>query len=291
MLLSKKKETPVISKRLLNELSYNTMKAMGDLNTTQFIKVMRMTDPTPVLNILKKKIVELPDRNLLRRIADNSNGEVSYKLLYNLCGYSESDPEEDRSWMNFVPKRGEIYNVDLGKFGIDSEQQGKRPFLVVSNNKGNTYGGIVVGLPITKIKKGIGMKKIHVPIGREFNMEHDSFALCENICSISKRRFFHNGGIPYKITTLPDFKMKEIQISLEFELGFEELFFDEDKIFKLIEHIRFLQAMNNKKSSTFIEIINQKMNELIEYCGKHGKNLKMVMQEYERVNGYVSQVV
>jgi len=33
------------------------------------------------------------------------------------------------------------------------------------------------------------------------------------------------------------------------------------------------------------------MNELIEYCSKHGKNLKMVMQEYDRINGYVSQVV
>jgi len=289
MLLLKKKEMPKISERLLKELSYNTMKAMGDLNTTQFIKVMRMTDPAPLLNILKKKIVELPDRNLLRRIADNSNGEVSYKLLYNLCGYSESDPEEDRSWMNFVPKRGEIYNVDLGKFGIDSEQQGRRPFLVISNNKGNTYGGIIVGLPITKIKKG--MKKIHVPIGKEFGLEFDSFALCENIDSISKRRFFFNGGIPYKITTLPDFKMKEIQISLEFELGFEELYFDEDRTFKLIEHIRLLQTMNNKKSPSFIEIINQKMNELIEYCSKHGKNLKMVMQEYDRINGYVNQAM
>jgi mRNA interferase MazF len=39
-------------------------------------------------------------------------------------------------------RRGDIYHVDLGD-GVGSEQQGKRPVLVISNDVGNSKAPIV----------------------------------------------------------------------------------------------------------------------------------------------------
>jgi len=285
MFLLGKKDKPKVDERLLKELAYSVLKAKGtDRDVTQFANAMRLTDPTPIVDILKRKIVELPDRKLLRRIADNSFGRITFRLLYDICGYHEFDKEEDCSYKNFIPKRSQIYTVDLGMYRCGCEQQGKRPFLVISNDKGNKYGNIIVGLPLTTKCKNT---MLHIPIGKEFGLAEKSYAMVEQIISIDKSRFCFNGGIPYKIATLPEFKMKEVQQKLEFELGFESLMFDEGKAFELIRHIKLLQNMNNKKSSNFIEIINEKMGELIDYCGKHGKNLKIVMQEYDKINDYV----
>ena len=280
-----KKETKeiVVDKKLKKELAFLVFKAKGRLDIEQFAKNMKLFDHVPIENLLKGNYSVLPDRGLLRKISDYSEGRISYKLLYDLCGYSEYDPEEDRSWAKWVPRWGEVYMCDLG-VGEDSIQGGKRNVLIIQNNKANQHSPNATILTISsKCKFNPFM---HISLGKELGFELESYCLTEMPLTISKRRFFYN-KIPYKITKLPDFKMKEIQVGLEKQFGFLPLYFDEEHAFDLIKHIKLLeQNVRIKKSHNLIDILNQKMDDLKEYCSKYHKNYKILLQEYDRINNY-----
>ena len=285
-----KKETKeiVVDKKLKKELAFLVFKAKGRLDIEQFAKNMKLFDHVPIENLLKGNYSVLPDRGLLRKISDYSEGRISYKLLYDLCGYSEYDPEEDRSWAKWVPRWAEVYMCDLG-VGEDSLQGGKRNVLIIQNNKGNQYSPNVSILPISsKCKFNPFM---HILLEKELGFEMDSYALSEMPLTISKRRFFYN-KIPYKITKLPDFKMKEIQVGLEKQFGFLPLYFDVEHAFELVRHIKNLE--NNikiKKSHNLVDIMEGKLKELIEYCSKYKKNHQHYLQEYDRINNYAVQAI
>lgn len=120
-----------------------------------------------------------------------------------------------QDWKNWKPNRGEIYLVDLGDGNIDCEQQGLRPFLLISNNIGNTNGSIVVGCPISTARKVL---PIHVPISSDCGMRFDSYIMTEHIRSISKRRFFSK-GTPILVGVLSEKKTKEVEYAIKLELG------------------------------------------------------------------------
>ena len=289
ILFNKKKvSTPapidINMERIKKELTYVTKVAINNRTVSQFAKEMNMIDVKPIMDLINKNYSELPSRILLKKIASNSRGLVTWKNLYGICGYSESDPEENRSWENHIFKRGEIYTVDLGNYGEGSEQQNKRPFLIISNNKGNKYGSILVGCPLTtKFKNPL----LHIPVGTEYGVREKSFVMAEHIRSIDKRRTLYNGGIPFKITTLPDLLMLKVQHALEFELGFEPLMFDESKAFSMIEKIKILQQnIASKKSNNLTGLFKEKLNELIIYCKKYSKDYQYYLQEYDRINNY-----
>jgi len=295
MILFNKKKTniPVTvdinMERIKKELAYATKVAVGYNRTiSQFIKVMNMVDEKPIISIINQKYNELPDRSLLRKIASCSENRITYQYLYNIVGYSEYDPEEDRSWAKWVPRWAEVYMCDLG-VGEDSIQGGKRCVLIIQNNKGNQHSPNVSILPISsKCKFNPNM---HILLGKEFNFEKESYCLTEMPLTVSKRRFFYN-KIPYKITKLPDFKMKEIQVGLEKQFGFLPLYFDVEHAFELVKHIKNLE--NNikiKKSHNLVDIMEGKLKELIEYCSKYKKNHQHYLQEYDRINSYAVQAI
>jgi len=292
ILFNKKKISTGIDinmERIKKELAYATKVAVGYNRTiSQFIKVMNMVDEKPIISIINQKYNELPNRNLLRKIASNSEGRITYQHLYNIVGYSESDPEEDRSWAKWVPRWAEVYMCDLG-VGEDSLQGGKRNVLIIQNNKGNQHSPNLSILPISsKCKFNPFM---HILLEKELGFEMDSYALSEMPLTISKRRFFYN-KIPYKITKLPDFKMKEIQVGLEKQFGFLPLYFDVEHAFELVKHIKNLE--NNikiKKSHNLVDIMEGKLKELIEYCSKYKKNHQHYLQEYDRINSYAVQAI
>ena len=290
ILFNKKKvfaPTPIIADMnmeiIKKSLAYAVKVAIGHRTVLQFTKAMNMVNEKPILDIINKKYNELPNRNLLRKIANASMGKITFQHLYSICGYSESDPEEDRSWAKWIPERGSVYTLDLGA-SEDSIQGSVRPALVMQNDKGNQYSSTTVVIPISSKSKF--SNQIHVLLEKELGFLRDSFCYVEQIKVVSKRRFFYN-SVPHKITTLPDHKLKLIQNALEFELGFEPLYFDEEKIFKLISHIRSLeQNIKIKKSHNLIDILNQKMDDLKKYCDKYRKNHKILLQEYDRINNY-----
>jgi len=124
--------------------------------------------------------------------------------------------QELLNWEKWIPKRGEIYLVDLGnEENMDCEQRGVRPAVILSNDVGNRMSSIVTIAPISTRKKGL---RIHVPVGRETGLKADSFVLTEHIRTVSKRRFFNNN--PVLIGILPQRKIKELEDTIKLELGF-----------------------------------------------------------------------
>lgn len=92
---------------------------------------------------------------------------------------------------NFNYKRGQIVVVDLGDNGVGSEQNGKRPCIVVQNNMGNRFSPTLIVAPIT----GQVNKKplpTHVKLdSQKYCLEKDSTILTEQVKVISKMRCKH----------------------------------------------------------------------------------------------------
>ena len=70
--------------------------------------------------------------------------------------------------------RGDIYYVDMGQ-GSGSVQRGKRPALVIQNNKGNQHSTTVIVAAITdRPKKEL---QVHVAIQDQGFREHSNVLL------------------------------------------------------------------------------------------------------------------
>ncbi len=111
------------------------------------------------------------------------------------------------------PKRGEIYEADLG-VGDGSEQAGVRPVLIIQNNIGNHYSPTVICVPLTsKMKKDM---PTHYTVTKEtyYFLTYDSIVLCEQIKTISKKRLSHKIGTLSKEDMLQIDKKLGISIAL-----------------------------------------------------------------------------
>lgn len=95
---------------------------------------------------------------------------------------------------NIKPKQGEIWLFDPDP--IKGNEIGKkiRPCLIISNDGWNKVPtGLLVIIPLTSVKKGIST---HVQIlPPEGGLKVESFALCEQIRSISTERLLNKKGM------------------------------------------------------------------------------------------------
>jgi len=84
------------------------------------------------------------------------------------------------------PRYGEVWLADLDPI-VGHEQAGVRPVLIVSNDQLNAgYSGLLLIIPLTGKDRNI---RSHVRIDPpEGGLEKTSFALCEQLRSISKAR-------------------------------------------------------------------------------------------------------
>lgn len=84
-------------------------------------------------------------------------------------------------------KRGDIYYADLNPV-IGSEQGGKRPVLIISNDIGNKHSPTVI---VAAITGQIGTKKklpTHTIVHNVNGLDKDSIILLEQIRTIDKQR-------------------------------------------------------------------------------------------------------
>lgn len=83
-------------------------------------------------------------------------------------------------------KIGDIYWVDFN--GTGSEQNGRRPALIVQNDMGNKYSPTLKVIPITTKTKKTLPTHVNVPIGN--GLKQESTLLCEQetVCDRSKLR-------------------------------------------------------------------------------------------------------
>jgi mRNA interferase MazF len=93
----------------------------------------------------------------------------------------------------FMPRAGDIWIAYLDPV-VGSEQRGNRPVLIISaywfNNA--TGGNLVLAVPVTSSGKKY---QTHIAIpASEANLDRDSWAMCEQVRTLSAARFKRKRG-------------------------------------------------------------------------------------------------
>lgn len=129
---------------------------------------------------------------------------------------------------NYEIKKGDIYYAMLNPV-IGSEQDGKRPVVVIQNNLANKHSPTVIIAPITTILKKLYIPT-HIVIGKNNFLKKDSTILVEQVRVIDKSRIITFLGKLNKI------QMRQVDKALinafEIDLGNIESEEKNDKIFK-----------------------------------------------------------
>lgn len=92
-----------------------------------------------------------------------------------------------------TPRRGDVWLIDFGE-PVGREQAGRRPGVVVSSDLHNEGpSGVLIVVPVTTTYRGL---LLHVEIEPDGSGLHEvSYARCEDIKSISERRFIMRFGM------------------------------------------------------------------------------------------------
>jgi len=118
-------------------------------------------------------------------------------------------------------------------------------------------------------------------------MEKDSTICIEQTRVISKRRLFYN-KTPVKIMNLSDERIFEVNTAIEIQFGLIDVMYDSSHAFDLVEQIKVLEKnIKVKQSKDLVDILDDKINSLVQYCKKYNKNINGIVHEYENSNAYV----
>lgn len=87
-------------------------------------------------------------------------------------------------------KRFDIVLVDFGQNTIDSEQGGKRPAVIIQNDKGNKFSTTTLVMPLSKQIHKNPFQSTHTLLkkGDGNGLKHDSVVLGECMRQISEKR-------------------------------------------------------------------------------------------------------
>lgn len=111
-------------------------------------------------------------------------------------------------------KRGEVYFCDLDPV-LGSEQGGKRPVLVISNNTGNKYSPTVIVAAITSQTKT--KLPTHLPLSGVLGLHKTSVVLLEQLRTIDKSR------LKRRVTSLGLVAMRLVDARLTLSIGVEHV--------------------------------------------------------------------
>ncbi|WP_270650351.1 type II toxin-antitoxin system PemK/MazF family toxin [Longicatena caecimuris] len=110
-------------------------------------------------------------------------------------------------------KRGDIFYADLNPV-VGSEQGGRRPVLIISNDIGNRHSPTVIVAAITSRVHTKAKLPTHTAVNDFEGLDKDSIILLEQIRTIDKQRLKqHMGMMPENIMARVD-KALAISISL-----------------------------------------------------------------------------
>lgn len=110
-------------------------------------------------------------------------------------------------------RRGDIYYADLNPV-IGSEQGGRRPVLIISNDTGNRHSPTVIIAAITGLEHTKAKLPTHTIVRDIKGLEKNSIVLLEQIRTIDKQRLKqYMGMIPNNIMARVD-KALAISVSL-----------------------------------------------------------------------------
>ncbi len=95
---------------------------------------------------------------------------------------------------------------------IGSEQGGRRPVLIVQNDRGNRYSPTVIVVPLTSAERRPGLPThVHLP-GGAGGLKKPSIVLCEQVRTLEKSRLTRYMG------SLPPENLKEVDQALRMSL-------------------------------------------------------------------------
>lgn len=117
---------------------------------------------------------------------------------------------------NVRVQRGDIFFANLDP-GVGSEQQGRRPVLVLQNNVGNKFSPTIIVAPITSyIQKN--RLPTHVLITEEISgLDRDSIVLLEQIRTIDKKRLLGKIGELSKVALMRIEQAAQVSLGLKKE--------------------------------------------------------------------------
>lgn len=109
-------------------------------------------------------------------------------------------------------RRGDIFYADLGIYeDKGSEQQGKRPVVIIQNDNGNVFSPTVIVAPITSSNKN-KLLPVHVRLSN-YNLLRNSIILLEQIRTLDKRKLKERKG------HLDYFELMELNKALKISVG------------------------------------------------------------------------
>lgn len=113
-----------------------------------------------------------------------------------------------------IVKRGDMFSAIFD--GVDSEQQGLRPFVILQNNIGNRFSPtLIVALITTKNKKD--NMPTHIMLNKELGLKEDSVVMLEQIRTIDKSRIIEGSYIG----RVDRATMKKIDEAMSISVGLE----------------------------------------------------------------------
>ena len=115
---------------------------------------------------------------------------------------------------NFGFRRGEIYFADLDTH-YGSEQDGKRPVIVIQNNTGNKFAPTVIVAAVTSKVSKKPNQPTHVLIEQNPAFSHPSVVLLEQIFTIDKERISSFMGMT------SEWEMAQIEKALKCSLALD----------------------------------------------------------------------
>ena len=107
------------------------------------------------------------------------------------------------------PKRGELYWLDWYP-ARGSEQAGRRPGLVVSNDLGNRFAAIVIVAALTsQTPRRLYPVHVRVPTTAQTGLARESTVMCEQLMTVSKDRLLrYIGALPADLMAQVDAALK-----------------------------------------------------------------------------------
>jgi mRNA interferase MazF len=182
---------------------------------------------------------------------------------------------------NGIVSRGDIFLVQLPETN-NSQQSGKRPFILTSNYLCNKYSTILTGIPLTS-KLDKKPLPTHVTLGLECGLLRNSIALAEQIMPVDRYLLIE------KVGQCTDEAMQQIERAIQIQNGINEVInykYLTDLIKRIRETENFIQEYN------YLPRINAIINEcqslyfdLKLYCTKYNINYHELV--YKELSQYI----
>lgn len=109
--------------------------------------------------------------------------------------------------------RGDIFYADLG-IKLGSEQDGRRPVLIIQNEVGNEYSPTVIVAVMTSKMKKLYMPT-HLLVGPRFALPEKSVVLFEQLTTIDRKRLERYVGTLDRNTMLKANKAIKVSLGLD----------------------------------------------------------------------------